>query len=219
MFGWLWKQKPVTTLGRTIDLAALRKRVKIVVIDDDKNAFPTKELQAEGFSIEYWPRVQSIERLENGDFDIIVLDIAGVAKKFSEKDGLGILEQLKNANPSQIVVAFSGQTFDIDKTRFFKLADDTLAKPVDVLKCKQVLDQLIQTKYTVNGLWTAIVALLKKNGVSDRAVRELEGKLVNAIETKSSTDYVGLLKGVTDKSDIALRVAGLVAKLAALCGV
>src|SRR5215211_3686491 len=129
MFAWLLgKPKRLADHAPKVDIATLRKRVKIIVVDDDKNAFPVKALQGDGYSIEYWPKVQSIDRLERGDFDIIVLDIGGVAQHLSQDDGLGVLKQLKRRNPLQIIVALSGQTFDIGKAAFFKLADDVLTK-------------------------------------------------------------------------------------------
>ena len=147
---WSWfRSKPLATLAKPLDIAQLRKRAKILVIDDDPNAFPVQVLKDEGYTIDHWTEVTSLERLERGDFDVIVLDIAGVATKFTKMDGLGILEHLKQANPTQIVDAFSGQSFDLGKNKFFRLADDALAKPVDALKCKQVLDHLLETKFTV----------------------------------------------------------------------
>ncbi len=51
MFDWLkGKKKQITALAKAMDINQLRKRAKIVVIDDDKNAFPTKALQTEGFT-------------------------------------------------------------------------------------------------------------------------------------------------------------------------
>jgi hypothetical protein len=61
----------------------LKKRTKILVIDDDENSFPFELLRREGYSIEHWPRVESLSPLEDGHYDIIILDIQGVAKHLS----------------------------------------------------------------------------------------------------------------------------------------
>lgn len=219
MFKWLLgKTKPIATFAKPMDIGQLRKRAKIVVIDDDKNAFPTKALQSEGFTIEYWPKVQSLTRLEQGDFDIIVLDIKGIAGKITELDGFGILQRIKKVNPSQIVIAFSGETFDIGKTQFFKLADDVLAKPVDTLKCKQVLDDLILEKFTVDHLWGSVATLLRREQISDKAIAALETQLCSLIKNGDTPDYNQVAKSVIEKADVALRLASLLAKIAALCG-
>lgn len=38
----------------SVDLKELKKRIKIVVIDDDENSFPISQMQSFGFTIEYW---------------------------------------------------------------------------------------------------------------------------------------------------------------------
>ena len=178
-----FKRKSLASLAKPISLPELRKRTKIVVIDDDKDAFPIKALQDEGYTIEYWPEVTSIDRLERGDFDIIVLDIAGVAQKFSpEEDGLAVLQHIKRHNPIQVIVAFSGQSFDLSKQAFFKLADDTMPKPVNMLKCKEVLDELIESKMTVSHLWETIVALMQSEGVPEKKINKLQTQIAKAVQ-------------------------------------
>lgn len=36
-------------------ISELRKRTRILVIDDDSNAFPVALLKKEGYAIDYWP--------------------------------------------------------------------------------------------------------------------------------------------------------------------
>jgi DNA-binding NarL/FixJ family response regulator len=217
MFRWFSGQKSITSLAKPLDFTELRKRVKIVVVDDDEHAFPIKVLQNEGYTIEQWPHVKSLDRLERGDFDIIVLDISGVATELTPLDGLGILQHLKDANPAQIVVAFSGQSFDLGKTQFFRLADDTLAKPVDALKCKQVLDQLIQTRFTVDHLWEGVKTILKKEKVSDKTIERLETEPSRAIKG-GSRDYQAIMAAIIEKAEVSARLATIVAKIGTLCG-
>ncbi len=46
--------------------------------------------------------------MKDGDFDIIFLDIQGVGLKYSDQEGLGILEHLKKANPGQVARCKNG---------------------------------------------------------------------------------------------------------------
>jgi len=62
-----------------IPIAEARKRARILVIDDEPDAFPVKLLESEGYNITYWESVESIRKLEEGEFDILVLDIGGVS--------------------------------------------------------------------------------------------------------------------------------------------
>lgn len=144
MFGFL-KYKKMHNLP-TLSFPELKKRTRIVVIDDDPNSFPIEILQKEGYAIEQWLDIQELSKLDDGFYDIIFLDIQGVGLAYSDQEGLGILEHIKQSNPGQIVVAFSGQSFDLSKTKFWNIADDALCKPVQAAKCKQVIDDLIKIK-------------------------------------------------------------------------
>lgn len=218
MFG-RFKRKSLVSLAKSFSLQELRKRTKIVVIDDDKDAFPVQALQDEGYTIEYWPGVQSIDRLERGDFDIIVLDIAGVAQKFSpDEDGFGVLQHVKWHNPAQIIVAFSGQSFDLSKQEFFKLADDTMPKPVSALKCRQVLDELIESKMTVRHLWETIVVLMRAEAVPEKRISQLETQVAKALRAGGKPDIKQIVSDTVERGELAAKVLGVMIKIVGLCG-
>ncbi|WP_421765131.1 hypothetical protein [Ekhidna sp.] len=86
----------------------IRKKLKIIVIDDD-DIFPVSGFKEFGYSIDRWEKLDEIKhkRLIDGEFDIIILDIYGVAKDIAKNDGLDILQDIKTKNPSQVVVAYS----------------------------------------------------------------------------------------------------------------
>ncbi len=177
---WFGKKMTVKDLP-VPSFADLKKRTKILVIDDDEHSFPFDILRREGYSIEHWPKVESLAALEEGHYDIIILDIQGVARELSLDDGLGVLELVKKANPGQIVVAFSSHSYDLSKNRFWRLADDSLCKPVDVSTCKRLIDSLIETKRTPQHYWKALGALLNSQGLSIKQVAKIEDKVVRAL--------------------------------------
>jgi hypothetical protein len=102
MFGL--RQKTFEQVKLELPFNEIRKRARILVINDDKEAFPYNLMQKEGYNVQYWQKVENLHDLENGEFDIIVLDIFGVATaEMSTNNGLGILEHLKKHNPAQLV--------------------------------------------------------------------------------------------------------------------
>jgi DNA-binding NtrC family response regulator len=210
----LFKKKISSIQLPTVDI--LRKRTRILVIDDDENSFPFKVMRNEGYAIDYWSKVENLTKLERGEYDIIILDIGGVAKEYTPEDGLGILEHLKNVNPAQIIVAFSGQTFDLSKNRFWRIADDSLSKPVDATKCKRMLDNLIENKMTLSHYWGVIAEILKREQVGDKNITQLEDKLTRALQNKDVDGIYGILRSACDKADLALRLASIGVKMAAL---
>lgn len=198
--------------------AKLRSFAKILVIDDDPNSFPVKTLKTEGYNVDYWDHVENLSRLESGEFDIIILDIGGVADHLSTQDGLAVLEQLKRSNPAQIIVAFSGQTFDLSKTSFWKLADDTLPKPVDVIKCKQVIDNLLETKISVRGYWNGIVALLQAREVPQRKISKIEDQIASALNDGKIPNGQAVFEHVLRNGQDLITALALVGKIAGLFG-
>lgn len=177
-------------------MADLRRNTKVVVIDDDPDSFPTRALQDDGYTIEPWTSVDSgrLTRLESADFAVVILDIKGVTRPglSDTGDSLGILRRIKQVNPRQIVVAFSGQQYDLDAVPFWKLADDSLTKPVSIVQCKQLLDALIEDRLTAAAQWRSVEHTLRLAGKSGWAIRRTEGALVRSIKNRHEPDRLTL---------------------------
>ena len=167
-----------------IPFQELKKRCKILVIDDEEASFPTAALKDEGYTIDWWPHVDSnrLAQLESGMFDLIILDIQGIAEPglSDTGDGLGILRRLKEANPAQLVVAFSGREFDLDAVPFWRLADDALRKPVTLIACKDKLDTWITESVDPIAQWERIEQQLRDKHIRSLPLRRLEGAIVRA---------------------------------------
>jgi CheY-like chemotaxis protein len=198
----------------------LKKRVKIVVVDDDEASFPVEELKESGYTIDWWDQIDSsrLNRLESGAFDIIVLDIQGIVSPHlsDTEDGLGVLRRIKGVNANQVVVAFSGQTYHLDKMPFYKLADDTMAKPVTTIKCKEVLDDLIKNRVGVPQYWATIRDLLVRENVPDKKIARLEHELVSKTR-KNEIISADRVKHIVGNVETISTVVGLLHQIAALC--
>lgn len=191
IFNFLQKSKRIEALPFNKSSSELKKKTKIVVIDDEEDSFPYKLLQDDGYTIEWWEKVdsQKLHRLENGDFDIIVLDIMGVAdKELSDTDGIGVLKRIKSVNKHQIIVAFSGQSYDLSKTEFWKLADDALSKPVTFIQCKEILDLLIKKHINIISYWNAVKDLLVANNTPQATINKMEKDIVKVLEGNAPFD-------------------------------
>jgi len=215
---WPFQRQKLSDVSLEVPLEELRKRARIAVVDDDLNAFPLRVLVREGYAIDYFPSVTQLDPFERGLYDIIFLDIAGVAPEWSEDDGLAVLEHLKERNPAQVIVAFSGQTFDLSKSRFWKLADDTLSKPVDAMTAKRCIDDLLARTMTPNHYWGGVRALLLSEGVPEREIASIESAVVRAVTRRTRPDVRGVVERVCANAETIAKVAALVAKIAGLLG-
>ena len=197
----------VAALCDRLPIAELRKRCKILVVDDEEASFPTSALKNDGYTIEWWSHVDAnrLARLETGQFDLLILDIQDIAEPglSDTGDGLGILRRLKDTNPEQFIVAFSGREFDLDAVPFWRLADDALRKPVTLITCKAKLDAWISECLDPSAQWQRIKQRLLANNISPFTVHRVEGAIVRAAGSRQSinTTHVRRMLSGLDELD------------------
>jgi len=212
-----FRRKKILDCQCKLSLTELIQRTRIVVIDDNIAEFPIEVLKKQGYSIDHWEDVEDLPKLEKGFYDIIVLDIGGIGQVLdSENEGVAVLKHLKNHNPAQIVVAYSGQSHEPARIPFFKLADQFVPKPASAITWKETLDDLMMSKLTVDYLWHGIERLLDHARVSERRRRKIETELVKAIETGDSawSEKVRATLGSFEGIVTLLTLAG---KIVSLC--
>lgn len=219
MAGWsLFKTEgKLSDYFQRTSLPELKKRLRILVIDDEPKTFPTEFFRREGYTIESWKKVESMQRLEAGEFHIIVLDIGGVAKELGPEDGIAVLRSLKQTNPEQIIVAFSGQQFDVEKNVFFRLADDTIRKPTDALVCKERIDNLILSRFSVEHIWRDLTALIVKEGFPEKKAREVERAILRATRGGPAVDARKLFPTLVENAAKFSTIATFILRLTTLC--
>lgn len=192
----------------TDDFNDLKRRTRIVVIDDE-NSFPTKLFNDEGYSVDKWDEVKDYSKLENGFFDIIVLDIKGVALHISEDDGLGVLVSLKKNNPAQIIISYSQHSFDLSKFEFFQLTDEYISKPSDYLKIKSIIDNLISLQFKPERYINTLDQVLSKNSIDEKSVKKIKAEIAKSIKTKRAPDWNKSLESIQHKTELVKQVKSL----------
>lgn len=185
------KSKSIASLASSepIPLELLKKYTRIAVIDDEYSSLPIDNLKSDGFAIDYFQEIDQIllKRLLDGEFDIIVLDIKGVVSPVIIKnDGLGVLQYLKEKNPTQIIVACSSKRFDPSQHKFFSIANDVLVKPITYIDCKEKLERIIQNNITILGRWNDLTKYLQHIGWKTRDIERLEKQVVCTLQSHTS---------------------------------
>jgi CheY-like chemotaxis protein len=124
------------------------KRSKILIIDDDP--FPYKDLlKKDGYNTDYWNgNIDNTERIENGYYDIILLDFHGVGTDFSNNQGIGVLEYIKRKNPAQIVIGVSNMKWDLENHIFINLANTQMSKRQPYADFKSNIDNLLKERFS-----------------------------------------------------------------------
>ena len=211
------RRKRIEDVEGKFNFDNMRRSIRTLVIDDDENSFePFKPLEKQGYGLTFWTKIEDLSQLERGHYDIIILDILGVGQEWSPKEeGFGILELVKARNPGQIIVAYSGETFDFSKKKFYRMADDMIPKQsVDPAKCKSVIDNLIATRLSPSGVWNQIQAILAKNKVPKKKIQKIEQKIAAVLEQNPSEEAIREILGrvISDK-EVWTAIAILIAKL------
>ncbi|WP_045157649.1 response regulator [Stutzerimonas stutzeri] len=142
-----WRRKKITYTPPCFE--EIKKRAKILVIDDNDFAYAPL-FSRDGYTIEKWDDIESLEKLENNYFDLILLDIQGVGQNESEEEGFGILKHIRAKSPAQIVIAFSNADWSLKYQGFFDLADRKLAKSQDYVEFKRTVDDLLIKRFNHN---------------------------------------------------------------------
>lgn len=203
MFNFFKKTKDIEIPDHSLPLDKIKERANILFIDDQKVDL-IETLQLEGWHVEYWSDVRSLSDLESGKFDIIFLDIGGIGKEYSPEDeGFGILSRVKKVNPSVLVVAYSGRTFDVTKSQFWSIADDSLSKSAGAIDAIELLEGLLCKKFNTSLLWKDLSSILSSNNVNESTVRRIKNSLLTTKVERTDQNFENSLKTLSLSSNIA----------------
>jgi len=145
------------------------------VVDDGE--FPYEVLfRAAGYNITKWDNVVKLEEIEQGNFDVVLLDLQGIGRDLSKDQGLGVLRHLKKVRPSQVVVAYSNADWGVQYKSFFDLADRVLPKSADYVDFRREVDELLLEHFSVGFHVDRIAQTLDDVGLmgwrAERAVKK-----------------------------------------------
>lgn len=199
-----------------VPLEEIVARVRMLVIDDQE--FPYLKLfRRDGYNIDKWRDVTRLVDIEQGKFDLILLDLQGVGRGISGADqGLGVLKHIKNVRPMQLVVAYSNAEFPLKYKPFFDLADGVLQKSDDYGDFKRKVDDLLKGHFSVGFHIGQVEQKFTEMGLSGRKGARLAKRVVRSRNVEPMRSYLTRRLGdaVTVERVIAIcQLAISVAKL------
>jgi hypothetical protein len=162
--------------------ASYRTSVKIAIIDDETVPY-LESLRNSDFLIHHFKDIESINSMQG--FDIILVDIKGVGKKFeSDFGGAFLISELRKFYPFKIIVAYTGQSFDASYNNYFSMADDVLKKDIDYDTWVDSLDQYIQLSLDPIKQWKRMREYLLKKEIDLIRLVKLEDEYVTGFQKK-----------------------------------
>lgn len=140
-------EKQLESRGYSEDVREAIRNARICIVDDrieDLKSL-TQSLRAEGFNnLLEFSRVGSVDDLIARRFDLVILDLTGVAAEISTDDGIGVLEHLKTTQPTLPVLVVTGTTTPPSKVATVNRADLIRSKPVKALELVSDVEQLLR---------------------------------------------------------------------------
>lgn len=171
----LFKRKEWPVLG--IDI--LKKKARLLVVDDQD--FPYEPLfKKDGYAIDKWDDVEDLNKIEQGMYDVILLDIQGVGKTYSSEQGLGLLKYIKEKSVTQMVIAYSDGEWNLKYQKFFDLADDKLDKSDDYYNFKIKVNECIIKRYKYDFFYNKIISSLEGEiEISDKLKKIVKKSIID----------------------------------------
>lgn len=193
----------------------LRDRIKILLVDDERYDI-IEILRNRGYRIYY--KEDITYTIETEPFDLILLDINGIADKFaSTKQGFGFALEVKKIYPQKIVVSFSGVSDPKINEQLDKI-DGYIAKDTDVDMWCIRLDNLIKRYCDPEYQWNAICSKLKDSGVSKEVIEELKTVYMESLDSNSFDNIKNAFIENVNDSKLIFDVLGSVIALVKVFG-
>lgn len=185
-------------------ITTLRKKVKILMIDDEVYDI-VELLNKRGYSIFYKNDVTYTIEVE--PFDIVIVDIKGVGKNFgSPLQGLGYAKEVKKDYPHKIVLCYSGSTADPSFSEQLFYIDGFIKKDADIDSWVAKLDGFIKEYSDINYHWDIIKKQLKEHKFDIKKINEIEIIYRRSFENDDFDELKNTIMGIIDDAGMCLGV-------------
>lgn len=174
------------------DIRDLRKKIEILVIDDQDVSF-LDQVKEHDYSIKHHKDFYDFNTLEK--FSVILCDIQGVGKNLNPtSQGAHLVQQIKKMYPFKQVIAFSAASSNMDLMRQLQSADELLKKDADLGDWTEALDRCLKRVGDPVKQWSAVRLEMLENGVSTKTVAHLESEFVRSVLAKDQEKFVKAVK-------------------------
>lgn len=200
----------VTNIVKEKSIEKLRERAKILLVDDEEYDI-IDILKTRGYDIYYKSDINYL--IETEPFDIILLDIKGIATKFgSPKEGFGFAMNVKSKYPQKVVISFSGVS-DVRINEELHKIDGFITKDTDVDTWCSRLDGFIKDYCDESYQWNAIANKLKNDGVNEDVINELKDEFFNSFKSNSFDKFSNKFMDKVKNAKELMEILGILISL------
>ena len=167
----------------------VRKKVRIVVIDDDPMRNIFQSLKSWGYdSASFLPIITDVRDVEQAD--IVVIDIKDVGAKLEEfsknkREGLAVVDIIKAQYPMKKVLVYSAAMAEYENdVTVRKVADGYFHRDDEPVTICKKLNKAISEMFDPVCIWSVIRARLEKASISQKDIEIAESQYVKLVESK-----------------------------------
>jgi|GEM_PF-5164028 len=131
------------------DIRKAIRAAKICIIDDKISDLRSlvDGLEREGFThLVQLQSVKSIHDIVSGQYQLVILDLTGVAQHISDLDGIGVLSALKKTAPELPVLVVTGSATTADLVKEASKADAIRSKPIKSAELASEVDDILKVR-------------------------------------------------------------------------
>ena len=160
---------------------------RILVIDDERPDL-VDDLAREGYAVDHDAAGDDTAKIEKGIYHLVILDYAGVGKRFGKNQGLDILKRMKEVNPAVYVLAYTSKSLSAEQSDFYRLTDGTLSKDAGVQESLEKVEQSLREALDLERLWRAA---LVAGRIPEAQKGHLTALLVRSIRKRDPGSILG----------------------------
>ena len=190
-------------------ISELRKRVRILVVDDTDDEL-YEVLKERQYNVYY--KSDMTYAIETEPFDIIMLDIRGVASRLkSSMEGFALACEVKGAYPLKKVCCYSASVYkEVSEMLVDKKIDAYFQKDMEVDKIAEKVDGLITEYVDYEKQWDAIYCELRKNKVSDREINDIREAYLDTFKKGDVAKFSNISTEVIKNGTVLLNLVSAV---------
>lgn len=191
------------------NITELRKNVKVLVVDDaDDDLYEV--LKERQYNVYY--KSDMTYSIEAEPFDIILLDIRGIASRLkSNMEGFSLACEIKKAYPLKKVCCYSGSVHkEIAEQLSENKIDAFFQKDIEIDKIAEKVDGLIENYVDYEKQWDVLYQELRKHRIEDKDLSEIHEAYLDSFKTgkmsifndvtikkiQNSTAFLNIISGV-----------------------
>jgi CheY-like chemotaxis protein len=190
MILWVVKPEFIMKLFRTQKVTSfiksknLSNNFTIAVVDDELDSYPIHYIQNLGYNVKTFESVSFSQAEELSKNDLILLDVKGVVKEDLEEGGAKLIKIIKDIRPLLPIIAVSSGYFHTELNDYFKTCDDSMKKPIDEYKIREILGELKLKFFDENNIAELLNNDIESLQISNRKKNNISLMIINYLKNE-----------------------------------